>query len=249
MLVAQSASVSANNDWNLNRPGGRLALVGRFLCLPVTILFTATNTIAARPAWLGLSWLAVAFIVRRRQNLHLFAWSAAGAIGLVLLVDLVRNSQQLDYPRYLLPATPAACALFAGVATPPSRARYSILAVLAVALALWVPRVYRPSRPAWRAFVSRIDELAPASRPLVLWKAREPAGTAVMALATYGRFDRSLFVLPIQPNQADVEPLQRAGEFFVLSSEENDPRRLLPTGKWNFLLRWRGFPSLWQGRP
>jgi hypothetical protein len=70
-----------------------------------------------------------------------------------------------------------------------------------------------------------------------------------MALATYGRFDRSLFVLPIQPKQADVAALQHAGEFFVLASEEHDARALLPNGKWNVVLGWRGFPSLWQARP
>ena len=114
MLFAQSVVMLRStgwDTWNLCRPSCRPALVVRLLGLPVKMLFTTTHTISPGPAWLGLAWFALALIVWRRPAFRIFAWGAAGAIGLVCLVDLVRDSRQLDLPRYVLAATPAICAL------------------------------------------------------------------------------------------------------------------------------------------
>jgi 4-amino-4-deoxy-L-arabinose transferase-like glycosyltransferase len=249
MLIAQSAVVSRAMAWNLGRPGGPPALLVRLLCLPVTVLFSASSLIDAHSAWLGLSWLVVAAIVWRRPSFRMFAWGAAGAIALVFLVDVVRDSRQLDFVRYVLPATPAACALAASLATPPSRLRHAALVVLAAGLAAWVPRVYMPIGPAWRDFASRVNQLAPPSQLLVLWGGYESNSTGLMALGTYSPpLERHLFVVPSQPSDADLAPLKQAGEFFVLAPDERD-RKLLPIGTWDCLLCRDGFPFLWHSRP
>jgi hypothetical protein len=66
-----------------------------------------------------------------------------------------------------------------------------------------------------------------------------------MALGTYSQpVERHLFVVPSQPNDADIAALKQAGEFFVLASEEMDPK-LLPIGKWDCLLCRDDLPFLW----
>jgi hypothetical protein len=257
MLIAQAALVLRTNAWdawNLCQPGCRTTLIVRVLSLPVTVLFTASNVVAAHSAWLGLSWFVVAVIVWRRPAFRIFAWGAAGAIALVLLVDLVRDSRQLDFPRYVLAATPAVCALLASLASPPSRLRHAALVVLAVSLAAWVPGVYSPSRPAWRGFVSGVNELVPPSRFLVLRRAAPGTSDGVMAmgtvmaLSTYAPPERQLFVLSSAPNDGEIAVLNQVGEFFVLASEERNPK-LLPIGKWDCLLCRDGFPFLWHVSP
>src|SRR5262249_36599336 len=157
------------------------------------------------PAWYGLSWLGVAVIVWRRPACRIFAWGAAGAIALVFVVDLVRDSNQLDFPRYVLAATPATCALLASLASPPSHLRHAALLVLAAGLAAWVPGVYTPSRADWRDFISRVDQLVPPSQLLVLWEGAASASGDLIALGTYARsVERPLFMLPNEPNDADI---------------------------------------------
>lgn len=93
--------------------------IDRLVRVPAAALWPTSQLAAPWPAivvtWLVAAiWLATFWMLPRRRDLLLWYLIVAGACGLLLGLDLARSTRNLAFDRYLLSATPAICAIFAG---------------------------------------------------------------------------------------------------------------------------------------
>jgi hypothetical protein len=161
MLWQQRQAFGQNNAWNADDPNDAENAWTRLLPTPVQAVFTTGPMRAARPAWLGLSWIALALVAWRRPAARLWAATGLGAVGLVFALDALWGSAQLEFTRFTLPATAAIVALAASARLGDGLRRHVVPAVLALGLAWVVPHVYDPHRAPWREWGRRFEALDP----------------------------------------------------------------------------------------
>jgi hypothetical protein len=141
--------------------------LGRMLALPVRHIAEPTNAAFHWPLIVGAIFLAgtIALAFRRRDLLIWIFW-LAGTLLAVTLLDLMRNTRQLAFPRYTSLAAPAIFALLANLRWPKQ-----VLLIVAIAFALisYPAAFTRDDEPDWRKLGEAIDIHCKADEPLIFY--------------------------------------------------------------------------------
>jgi uncharacterized membrane protein len=176
------SSPERTTEFLYDAPSGHLTRVLLNLAsLPITHLINLPSPSIIWPI-LGLAlFILILSPIARRRDL-LFWWLyLASSIGLILLLDLTRGTQQLLFTRYTLIASPAFFALLAAV---PARwgkfLPHAIPAALALLCLIYLPRLYtqNQNRPDFQDLARLLDQSGP--RDLLIFAAPSK-GTAAPA--------------------------------------------------------------------
>ncbi len=196
-------------------------------------------------AWPAALYLGALAVVWRRPRALLWFALFVGVIGFVVALDLTRETRQLVVLRYVLPATPAACALLAACAAAGGRLlRHAVPAAAGLALLLNVPAAYPQPEAHWRRLVRILERSAGPNQPLALTFRDRDMPQLYRAFNHYGVGPRRLFVFTRQPSPLALSRLPRASSFWLIS--DADPLALIPGCRIEEQLDRAGLPSAYR---
>lgn len=247
MLWKQRLAFGPNNAWNVDDPNDVQTPSTRLLPLPLQVVFTSGPFFARRPATLGVAWLALAWLAWRRREVRLWAATALGAIAYAAMVDAFWGSAQLAFSRYVLPATPAVCALLAGARLGNGWRRAAVPALAALGLAAVLPAVWAPHRPPWGEWGDKAGRLVPSGEVIALWQPRIlRKGTLLLVQHYAWAPDRRLMLL--EPPLDDEARRALGRRFWLVTSQASDPGAAVPGARLTERLRLPESPRVYEAR-
>ncbi len=247
-LWLQLPAFGPNNAWNRDDPSDAATAWTRLLPLPLQVIFTTGPFFAARPAALGLLWPVLAWLAWRRPSTRLWALVGLGSIAYAAAVDIAWGSAQLQFSRYVLPATPALCAMIAGARFGTGGLRHLAPAGAAALLALVLPRVWEPQRPPWREWGELFRQVAPSEDVVAVWQPGALRKGTLLLLQTYA-WSPDRKVMMLEP-PLDAEGRRALGKRFWLVSSRQDPSSAVPEASFEeqIQLRLPQAPRVFEGR-
>ena len=215
-------------------PNGHLARVlTNFVSLPIVHLINLPSPSIIWPILGAALFILILSSIARRRDL-LFWWLyLAGTIGLILLLDLTRGTQQLFFTRYTLIASPALFALLrrrprALEKSPPRHPRRP-----RSSLHVYLPRLYNQNRPDFQDLARLLDQTG--RRDLLIFAAptKGPAAPAQLYLG-YSHYSNpqhhSAIILMTDMLPPDVQKHFSSYQniWLINASPEILPTQLLP---------------------
>jgi hypothetical protein len=246
MLWAQRAAFGPNNAWNVDDPGDGATTLSRLLPMPLQVVFTSGPFFAPRPAVLGACWLALAWLAWRRPALRLWALAGLGALLYPAAVDVAWGSAQLQFSRYVLPATLPACAMLAAAVGGGGWRGAAVPAVAAAWLTAVLPAVWAPHRPPWGEWGARFARLEPGADVVALWQPdRLRKGTMLLVQHYAWAPERRIMLLAPPLDEAAQRAL--GDHFWLVTSFRDDPRSVIPGARFSERLRLPESPRVYEG--
>lgn len=247
-LWLQLHAFGPNNAWNSDDPDDAATVWTRLLPLPLQVVFTSGPFFAARPASLGLVWPVLAWLAWWRPSVRLWALVGLGSIGYAAAVDIAWGSAQLQFSRYVLPATPALCAMIAGARFGSGALRHLAPTGAAALLALVLPMVWQPQRPPWREWGELFQPLAPGDDVIVVWQPGALRKGTFLLLQTYA-WSPDRRVMMLDP-PLDEEGRAALSKRFWLVSSRRDPSSAVPQARFEERVEMRlpQAPRVFEGR-
>jgi len=246
MLWAQRSAFGPNNAWNVDDPTDAATPWTRLLPLPLQVVFTSGPFFAARPGILGLCWLALAWLAWRRPELRLWAAAGLGAAAYAAAVDIGWGSAQLQFSRYVLPATPAMCALLAGARFGRGWKRSVVPGAAALWLAAVLPAVWAPHRPPWGQWGESFARLTPGSDVVALWLPDRLRKGTLLLVQHYAWAPERRIMLLAPP--LDEEALRALGRrFWLVTTYRDDPSDVVRGARFAERVRLPESPLVYEG--
>lgn len=230
LLVEQSSYVFPNNAWVFATKGEAhgTATLMRVASMPMQFLVGAGFFVTPDMPWAGLAYPLLLVAAWRRPGLRLFAFWAAGAIGLVAAIDASLGTLQLNAMRYVLPAAPAVWALL-GAGELPGRWRRAVPVVALAVLVLFLPAAYQPAKPGWRDYARIIDRAVRPGEVIAMTYGENGPRWAFQALLHYAWSpSRAFMMLSERPSPRQIETLRARGVCWLLTANQPGPEVLIP---------------------
>jgi hypothetical protein len=221
-----------NNQWQrAPQDAGLHVTLARVANLPLRLLWGPTWQPVPRRLWPILVFLALVAVGWRQRGASFWMLWLAGTAGFVVALDLLTGTRLLMMQRYVIAATPAACALAPALLSRlPARLAHALLAAGAAALAFHVPAVYAREPSPWRGFVRALERRQAPGEPVVLTFRDPDMSLAYKALLHYSEGPaRRQFLLPADPSPLAIDKVRRFGPFWLVTS--SDPASLIPDAR------------------
>jgi hypothetical protein len=247
-LWQQRANFSTNMQWTLD-PDPHGSVGRRFLDaaqIPGRHLIAAFSDDTRRATPLALLYLLPAFFVRRHRAILLWWLIALFSISTVLLTDLIRGSEMIQWLRYTVPASAAFCAmLILMIHTAPARWKHWLCASLCLMTAALLWHAYDLIRPDFRGMADSISlEMSKDDALVILEPDKEPwySDVLYMAVTQYAReLPARAAVLTHPPDELMQKSLASSRYIWMISGDGRDPRPYLPEAR---LVLAREFPHV-----
>jgi uncharacterized membrane protein len=229
------SSPERTTEFLYDAPNGHLTRVlANFVSLPVVHLINLSSPSIIWPILGAALFILILSSIARRRDLLLWWLYLAGTIGLILLLDLTRGTQQLFFTRYTLIASPALFALLAAV---PARfgkiAPHAIPAALALLCVIYLPRLYNQNRPDFQDLARLLDQTG--RRDLLIFAAptKGPAAPAQLYLG-YSHYSNPqhhsaiILMTDTLPPDVQIHFSNYQNIWLINASPEILPTQLLP---------------------
>lgn len=240
------------NNWLWDpQPGRPWRAIKQALTVPAELIAPLDEQTAVL-GYLGAALYVLPLALwRRRPELHLpYLW-LIGSVGLILLMDVTRNSTHLIHLRYSFVASPAVFLLLAGLVRPIRVMRHALPALAALSCALPLRTHYTDAYVDWRWPAGALAEYARPGEAIVFVSDGGPpyqAYQSFIALSHYaGQLKGPVVIAPNHPGPAVIEELRRRGRttWLVTGVGWVYPDQILPGATFEARYTYNGTVDLW----
>lgn len=204
-------------------PGHAARTAARLAALPGRMLFEPQAEVAAVLRVGAVALVLPLLMLRRDPRLAWWLAAAWGPLAAVAAADLARRTAMLEFPRYVIAASPAVYALFAALLATARAAwmRPLLPAVAILGCALAGGNAWVRWKPDFRGLARALAAAAPDATPVVILRDGAddwPAGVRWLAVCRYAGIRAPLVVLDAPPRGALLDRLRSAGEARVVAN-------------------------------
>jgi uncharacterized membrane protein len=249
-LWRQRLNIAGNNSYILEQaPDHLFKTFRRVALLPIEFLFEPTRNSDIPAAFSAVLYVIPFLLVRRHPRALLWGLWLCCSVGLVLAVDVISSSRQLEFLRYTIAGSPAVYAILVSIDWPRRWLGQAIPACAVVGCLISLPLAYSQTqnpKPDWRV-IAQLVKAHSEPGDIVFCYGRELAGQGIVAnylcLSHYfPDLPRTVIFTQHQPDAAMLQRMREAPSVWLMIEPNTgfNPhwlRGLKPTGVHTFILR------------